>query len=198
MQKRKHFPGRHVWLWPLLILSAAGFLWISSCTSGTTKATITGPSCVTLTSKQINDMWVTPGYTKPGNTNQVTWLKIYTGYSGPGTNFSANVNGMKSDNSQAPDSKIDMAAGTGCTVTLPADLAIGSNTIDLAALDILEKDGTLKKTLDYVKFTPQPFPANKTFLNYTVEVVYTTGAVAKGETLPCPPCIYCRPPCDTI
>lgn len=198
MQKRKHPYSHYLWLLPVFIITIMYLFVTSSCSDSRSKSMTTGPTCVTLTAKQINDMWVTPGYTRSGSANQVTWLKLYTSYGGPGSNFAVNINGMKTDLSQAPDSKIDMAAGTGCDVTLPADIAIGSNSIDVSALDIFEADGSLKKNINYVKFTPQAFAENKSFMNYTVEVIYSTGSQAKGITLPCPPCVYCRPPCDTI
>jgi hypothetical protein len=197
MQKRKVFSPFFLRLLPLLAIGAAFLFVLNSCINDDPKVTSTGPTCVTLTAKQINDIWVTPGYTKPGSTNQITWLQIYTSYAGSGTNFEANVHGMKADNTETPDSKIDMAAGTSCTVSLP-NLAYSSNIIDVSKLDIFEADGTVKKGLSYVKFTPRVFSSDKTFLSYNAEVVYSSGAQAKGETLPCPPCIYCRPPCDTI
>jgi hypothetical protein len=180
MQPKQFFAFQRVGLPPLLVL-------VISC-----------PTCVTLTKDQIQKGWVDPGYTKPGATDKITWLKLYTSYGGPGTNFSANVHGMESDNTEPAGSKLDLNTGTGCTVSFPADMAIGSNSIDISTLDIFNADGSVKKELEYVKFTPQAFPSDKMFLNYTVEVVYTTGTQQKGGSLPCPPCIYCRPPCDSL
>jgi hypothetical protein len=198
MQPKQFFAFQRVGLPPLIVLVISCLGILASCVDPKTKATITGPTCVTLTKDQIQKGWIDPGYTKPGATDKITWLKLYTSYGGPETNFSANVHGMETDNTEPAGSKLDLNTGTDCNVKLPDDLAIGSNSIDISTLDIFNADGTVKKELEYVKFTPQLFPSNRTFMNYAVEVVYTTGAQQKGGTLPCPPCIYCRPPCDSL
>jgi hypothetical protein len=154
-----------------------------------------GPSCVTVSNTKIKNAWVTSGYTTPGNRDYIVWLKFLTSYGGPGTDFVVRVRGLRADYSEVSGSDILLSPGTDCLVTLPNDIAIGYNSIKLEDLGILQNDGSLKTDFNYLKLTPQRFPENPYFMNYSLDAVFGGSTSAGKSTLPCPPCVYCRPPC---
>jgi hypothetical protein len=182
----------------LLILAGISFILLYSCSDNKKKepAAALGPSCVTLTSSQINDAWVTPGYTTPGNRNLIKWVRVYTTWNGmAGSDFRVTVTGIRADFTEIAGSSIPLTSGAACAVSLPANISVGKNSFLLTSLDILEANGTLKSDFNFVKLAPQAWPDNTNYMNYSVDVVSGGGTVAKGGSLPCPPCIYCQPPC---
>lgn len=168
------------------------------------KADFTGrPTCMKLTKAQLQD-WVRDEYTKPGNPDYIETLILYTGFPGPGSDFQLNVRGLKKDDTEVPGSRLDLdSTNDNCTPKLPAYYSIGSNSIARSELGIFDATGKLEKNFSYLQLRPNVFTdtATKTnFLIYDITVVNSDGStrpLAKG-TLPCPPCVYCRPPCDTI
>ncbi len=166
---------------------------------GKESAPIAGPpSCMKMTSKDIQANWVDKGFTKPGSADLIYYVQVYTGYMGPGSDFKVTVQGLRKDYTAVAGSEFELSADSACLVAFPADVAIGSNSTELSVLNILEADGKLKTAFKKVTLTPQKDPKNTQFLNYTIDVYSTGGPGAPGlVTLPCPPCYYCRPPCDT-
>jgi len=182
-------------IWILLspVIVIAFLLSISSCTNKDEKADF-GTSCVTLSSQEIQDYWVDKGYTTPGATDLIEALEFTTIYDRFTGSLNVYVRGIKSDDNPVSGSDIDLYTSTSCT--MPPDIAIGTNFLDISQLDILNKEGKLRN-FNYIRFTPQAFPENRSFMNFSVAVVSGTGTEEKGGTLPCPPCEYCRPPCPT-
>lgn len=164
------------------------------------KATTLGPpSCMTLTHSAIQTNWVDKGFTDPQSANYIYYLQFYTSYMGPGTDFKVTVRGLKKDNTEISGSEIELSPGASCLVAFPGDVAIGTNSTELGKLNILEADGKLKAQFDLIKLTPQKDPGHTEFMNFTVEVKSKDGSTQESAvTLPCPPCYYCRPPCDSI
>ncbi len=172
-----------------------------SCVGKTDKQpahTLGPPSCMKISSKDIQTYWVDKGFTAPGSADLIFYVQVYTGYMGPGSDFKVSVQGLRKDYTPVAGSAFELSADLACLVAFPADVAIGSNSTELMGLNILEADGKLKPAFEKVTLTPQKDPKNPEFLNFSMAVYSTGGASApSGETLPCPPCYYCRPPCDT-
>lgn len=168
---------------------------------GKAKADFTGkPTCMKLTKAQLQD-WVRDDYTKPGNTDYIETMIFYTGDAGPGSDFTLNVRGLKTDEKEVPGSRLDLdSTNDNCTVNLPYPYSIGSNSIKRSDLGIFDATGKLEKNFAYLQLKPNVYtdPATKTqYLIYDVTVVNEDGStrpLAKG-TLPCPPCPYCVPKC---
>lgn len=165
------------------------------------KADFTGrPTCMKLTKAQLQD-WVSNDYTKPGDTDYIETMIFYTGFAGPGSEFQLNVRGLKTDDQEVPDSRLDLdSTNDNCTPNLPDYISIGSNSLKRSDLGIFDASGKIAKNFSYLQLKPNVFtdPSTKTqYLVYDVTVVNSDGStrpLAKG-TLPCPPCPYCVPKC---
>lgn len=183
---KKSYWGSVVFLLPLTLL-----LIFSSCKGKKESFAGMDVSCAVLLQQKMKDAWETPGYFK-----SIDYFTFYSSYNRGTGNFSVGVQAFKKDYSKI-GGYIDLTTGTGCNVNLPNGVAIGENNISLTNLNILKADGTLQD-FDYMKLIPKVCPENDAFMCFDVDLV--TGGVG-GEmrvTLPCPPCIYCKPPCVTM
>ena len=185
---------KSIWGSLSLLLALVSLLSISSCNGGKEKEEDFGPSCVTMQKSKIQNVWVEQNFTQPGGADLIVWLKFGTSYGGAGTNFMVNVQGLRADYSEIAGSTFNLSTGATCLATLPPNIAIGSNSILLSDLDILESNGTLKSDFNYVKLTPQAYPRDTDFMNFTVDVIAGGITLERPETRPCPPCQYCKPP----
>lgn len=193
------FGYRGMWIAVVVFASLAI---LSSCKDQKkAKADFTGkPTCMKLTKAQLQD-WVRDEYTKPGDTDYIETMIFYTGYAGPGSDFHLNVRGLKTDNKEVPESRLDLdSTNDNCIASLPDYISISSNSLNRSDLGIFDATGKLDKNFAYLQLKPNVFtdPASKSqYLIYDVTVVNSDGStrpLAKG-TLPCPPCPYCRPYC---
>jgi hypothetical protein len=186
-------PGRLPGL--MLGITLISFIFLSC----NTKKTSTGDvetSCVTLSSDQIQEAWVDPGYTNPGSDNLVSYVDFQATLDQASGKLSVNAQGYKADNT-AIGSLITLSIGSNCPTDLPP-VQVGKNTIDMSKLNILEADGKLRN-FNYVKLTPKVYEeAGNKYLSFSIEVVDDGVSSERPSSLPCPPCIYCRPPCDTL
>lgn len=192
--------GQRSWRSVSILTIIAFSIYLGSCVGKSDKQakTLGPPSCVTLTNSDIQTNWVDKGFTDPLSANYIYYLQFYTSYMGPGTDFKVIVRGLKKDYTEIAGSEIELSPGTACLVAFPGDVAIGTNSTELGTLNILETDGKLKPQFGNIILTPQKDPKNPEFLNFTVEVKSKDGSTEQSAvTLPCPPCYYCRPPCDT-
>lgn len=167
-----------------------------------TKVDFTGkPTCMKLTKAQLQD-WVTNNFTKPGDVNYIKTLVIYTSYPGSGSVFAANARGLRTDEREVKNSRIDLdPIKNNCSPNLPEHFNVGiMNTLDKDQLAIFDASGNFVNGFDYLQFTPKIYVDAETKIStlfYDVVVVNTDGTtrpVGKG-TLPCPPCPYCVPKC---
>ncbi len=192
--------GQRFWRSASILTIITLSIYIGSCVGKSDKQakTFGPPSCVTLTHTDIQTNWVDKGFTDPLSANYIYYLQFYTSYLGPGTDFKVVVRGLKNDYTEITGSEIELSPGATCLVAFPGDVAIGTNSTELGTLNILEADGKLKSQFDFIKLTPQKDPKHTEFMNFTVEVKSKDGSTEQSKvTLPCPPCYYCRPPCDT-
>ncbi len=193
--------GRRLGYSASVILLGILFVSLYSCVGKSDKQSSTAfgpPSCMKLTAKEIQANWVDKGFTDPVSVNLIYYIQIYTAYQGPGSDFKVNVQGLRKDYTPVQGSEFDLGPDAACLVSFPTDVAIGSNSMTLSSLNILEADGKLKPTFEKLQLTPQKDPKNPDFLNFTIMAYSSEGTTAPGgETLPCPPCYNCRPPCDS-
>ena len=190
MQRSKFSFKKSIELSLSVVIAVALLLNISSCKG---KKADFGPSCIILENTTINNAWVTPGYTSPGSSNIIDYLKFITAYNPITGDFKVSVQAFKGDNSKI-GGLVKLNTGVGCPVTLPP-VSVGENIIDLSTLDILETNGTLKN-FDYIKLTPKVYVyEHENYLTFAIEVVTGGVGAERPSPLPCPPCDYCKPPC---
>jgi hypothetical protein len=185
-------------LWHLPITFAVlSLVIISSCKSKKEYSLLDKDKCkIGLSSSDINQVWVIPGYTNPKDPNFIDSLDVITVYDPISNNYTVYVQGLKKDAVVVSESRIKLFEGTSCM--LPKDISIAPhNYYKLWDLGIFEADGKLKKFKD-VTFKPRRYSKDQEILSYEMGVEGQTGvtALAKDETLPCPPCPNCKPPCE--
>ncbi|HMU46160.1 MAG TPA: hypothetical protein PKC72_07330 [Chitinophagaceae bacterium] len=153
--------------------------------------TIAG-SCAVLTSTDIQDSWVNPGYTKPGDSNRIDTIDILASYNPVSTEFTIYVQGVKQGSGKVSGSNIKIFQGTSCKPPALTSIPL-HNYFSIANLDILEKDGKLKK-FNYIVFTPKEYQKDNDIMAFDLSVVNNDGtSQLKGQSLPCPPCYNCKP-----
>jgi hypothetical protein len=188
-----NFPGRILRVILGITLISGIFF---SCKGKETKTGDVETACVTLTSTQVKEAWVDPGYTNPASDNLVSYIDFQATLDEATGKLTVNAQGFKADNT-AVGSLINLNTGTNCPTNLPA-VEVGKNLVDMSKLNILEPDGKLK-TFSYIQLTPTVYEdGGKKYLSFSIEVVEEGGTTQRPPSLPCPPCIYCRPPCDTL
>lgn len=180
---------------PLLFLVVLSYLLIyaPSCKSEDKKTpqTVAG-ACAVLTSTDIQDSWVNPGYTRPGSANEIDTIDILASYDPVTTEFTIYVQGVKQGGDVVSGSDIKIFEGTSCKPPALTSIPL-HNYFSIANLDILKNDGNLKN-FNYIVFTPKEYQKEKNIMAFDLSVVSSDGtSQLKGESLPCPPCYNCKP-----
>lgn len=169
-------------------------IYFSSCKNEDKKSPETfAGSCAVLTSTNLQDSWVNPGYTKPGDPSEVDTIDILASYDDISTEFKIYVLGLKKGGGgPLKGSEIKIFEGTSCQPPAIASFP-RHNYFKIANLGILDNDGKLKK-FKYVAFTPTLYPKDTNIMAFDLSVFYNDGtSESKGVSLPCPPCYNCKP-----
>jgi len=195
MQINQLFTKKSSWLLPLVI-AVCSMLIISSCGKQEEKAP--DGTCITLSRAKINNAWG-----KPGHLKDISYLTFITSYNPVNHKFEVSVQAYKADYSAIGD-LVKLAVGKSCPTNLPPIL-IGVNNQDFLALNIVDTTTTPWKLKDftYIDFTPVVDKLSCGTYNLNL-LKYKTSVEGGGEgipkidiiTLPCPPCINCRPVCE--
>jgi hypothetical protein len=209
MQKSQFSFKKNAWLF--LIIAAAFFVVTdSSCKSGK-KSKV--PTCVKMTKAQLQK-WVKNGYTERGNKNYAYLIRLKTTYAFPGTGFSVFVMGQRRDGSLIDESLTELTPVDSCDkvhIKLSDFIFTGTNQSVWSDINVLNSNGTLIDSLEYLKLTPFDYKDSATKLNfmaYDFNVIKTGGVIMvktatsptiQSVSLPCPPCPNCKacpPPMD--
>src|SRR5690348_15164820 len=121
-------------LFSLLVLFTLGAFYLSSCKDKKKEDVET--SCLTLSSTQIQDAWVTPGYTNPGSDNVINYINLQATLDTSSGVIAVTAQGYKMDNT-AIGNPVNLKVGTNCPTDLPSVL-VGKNLVDMSKLNILE------------------------------------------------------------
>jgi hypothetical protein len=178
----------------LLIVSASCLFIISSCKNKKTETKKEMLACdITLAAADLQAQWVTPDYTKPGDPNEIDTVDIVVSYDPVSKQMQVTLKGMRKGNTEVKGSDIKLFDGTSCSK--PAYTSIPEhNYFKLADLGVLDGQGKLTN-FNYIRFVPQKYSRDGSVMNFALSVF--TGGVSdpKDESLPCPPCLNCNPPC---
>ncbi|MBL7730527.1 MAG: hypothetical protein JNM88_05065 [Chitinophagaceae bacterium] len=153
-------------------------------------------NCVKLTKDQVQK-WVSAGWTNPADSNRIKDIVLQFYFDGNmGEDAKLKLVGYpgQSADQVIVAGKTVLDADTSCQATvISGETIFSDNMISLKALDILDEQGQLKD-FDYIRFTPERYPADRTYINYKVEVVIkgVPKAVEGDGTWPCPP--HCPDP----
>ena len=188
------------WLLPLLAMIIAIAI-IPSCKNDDKKKdpSIAAPeadvTCFTLTKKQIQDEWVTPGYTSNSDPKKnINYIQFFTSVVPRTNNFDINIQAYDTSGN-ALGNLIKLGTGQGCPVNLPTVL-IGRNFIDFNKLNILKNPTTIADYFQRIVFTPAIYQRDGfDLLQFKATAFYENTTMGLDGALPCPPCINCRPPC---
>jgi len=181
MQTNQFSSKKSIWL-VLLVVSAFSFLAISSCKEEKPPK----GSCISLSKSKIEKAW--GDYIRQGKIDYLSFITFYNPI-----NHEINVSVQAFDSSYKPIGPfVKLLSESDCADSLPK-LRVGENIATLADLEILI-DSVHLKDFAYLALTPYSKEGN---LAYKTRVVDKNEKVlsATGGTLPCPPCINCRPPC---
>jgi hypothetical protein len=152
-------------------------------------------TCFTLTKKQIQDEWITPGYTSNSDPKKnINYIQFFTSVVPRTNNFDINIQAY--DTTGAPlGNLIKLGTGQGCPINLPTVL-IGRNFLDFKRLNILKDPTTIADYFQRIVFTPAIFQKDGfDLLQFKTTAFYENTTMGLEGALPCPPCINCRPPC---
>lgn len=156
-------------------------------------------NCITLTKAQLQ-VWVDSGWTKPENPGRIKTLLLQF-YSADAGSMNTNMQLTAYPGTSATDVKISgntlLATDSTCKpVKFSGRVILANNLAELDSLKVFNADGTLKD-FDFVRFTPQTFGQNSSYITFNAAVIKSGVAESdiNGPTRPCPP--YCCPPkCD--
>lgn len=174
---------KSIWL---LLLPVFSFLIITSC-----KEKAPDGTCISLSKSKIKKAWVTPGHM-----NSISYFKLITFYNPINNDIKVSAQAYTSAYQPIGD-LVKLTTGKKCD-TLPA-LLVGVNFIYKDSMNIIDSSGNLKD-FEYIQFTPGVYyyQCDSTrkirILNFGTKVMKDATTVNALSTLPCPPCINCKPP----
>jgi hypothetical protein len=147
------------------------------------------PPPVRLTYGQINRAW------RSVQINDISYLTFYPIYDRLEGKYNVKFHAFKSNNDKIGKGK-ELKKDNNAPVTIPTTVIISDNIIDLAALQIVDAAGKLKK-FKHLLLTYKTYVDTKTtstYLQYEVQVINEDGSGGvSDDALPCPPCQNCRP-----
>ncbi len=194
---------RKVWILLPVAIVFLSLLGVSSCNENKKKtdaqATLAdgvNPTCMTLIRTRINN-WI-PQYTKPNNpeVNKISVIKFYPTYNPVTGSYDITARAYNMNNASL-GSSLSLSAGVACGVNLPQLLLGQSYDVSLNDLQIINNaDGNLVTDFDKIILTPDVYYDNGlNFLKFKIGVKIGDVIQARPDVLPCPPCVYCKPPC---
>lgn len=199
MQTKQFALKKGTWQYLPIIIAVLSLVIISSCKGGKKSK---NPTCVKLTKEQVQN-WVKKGYTDTANIDYMPVLRFTTAYAGPGAEFRVFVIGQRKDYSLITESLTELKPVDTCdkkNIKLTDYIYSGTIPVDLRDLNILNPNGKVKDSLQYVSLFPYDWADPKTkinFLAYDFTVMMNGGVIIrpltaeKGVGLPCPPCPNC-------
>ncbi|HUR66920.1 MAG TPA: hypothetical protein VMZ03_11290 [Chitinophagaceae bacterium] len=208
MRVNQFLSKRSILLLVPAMLSVVYFLGITSCNSKKEKGTEEGTelkvssdaSCLILTASQLNTWF--PKYTRPTNPekDKIVVLKFYASIV-PGTDaLQVVVRGFNYLDAPVASS-LTLGTGVYCAVVLPPYLIGQSFDVTLSDLNIIDQaTGKLVDGFNQMILRPAVFKdggVGADLLKFDAEIYVANAPVQEAYILPCPPCQFCRPKCDT-
>jgi hypothetical protein len=200
MQAINSFSRKAHWLF-ITAVAFSFMLGISSCKTTTDEdndendpdiemaESLIAPPPVRLTYGQINRAW------KSAQINDISYLTFYPTYNRLKGEYNVFFQAFKSNNNKIGKGK-KLRKDDNDPVTIPSTVILSDNIIDLAALQIVDATGKLKK-FKHLLLTYKVYSDTKTtsdYLQYEVQVINEDGSGGiSDDALPCPPCQNCRP-----
>jgi len=169
------------------VVAAFSFLSISSCKEKPPKG-----SCISLSKSKIEKAW--GDYIRRG---EIDYLSFITFYNPLNHEINVSVQAFKKIDKtsyQQIGPFVKLLSESGCADLLPK-VKVGENIATLDDLEMLKEPGVLK---DFAYLALKPYSDSGGHLTYTSRLVDKKDKVllaSFGGTLPCPPCVNCRPPC---
>ena len=179
----------------LLVIAASFLILFSSCNNNKSdKTLLAGSGCLTLTNTQLGDWF--PAYSNPSDpvANQISVLKFYPVISSGDTGYSVTVKAFNSANTQLGN-ELTLNSGI-CELPVPLPGLGQRYEVWLSDLNILKQDGSLMDNLTELIFTPST-NTGANLIQFSVSAKIDGVSMARGDVLPCPPCVNCRPPCPS-
>jgi hypothetical protein len=146
--------------------------------------------CISLSRSKIDKAW--SGYIKNGEIDYLTFITFYNSIT---HEMTVSVQAFKKNHNPIGPF-VKLYTEEGCADLLPK-VAVGENTASLSELNILSENGKEFKDFGYLVLTPYSYSG---YLAFKTKVVDKNTSLLglMSETLPCPPCINCRPPCPAL
>jgi hypothetical protein len=178
---------KSIWLL-LLVVAAFLFLSISSCNENNEKPP--KGSCISLSKSKIEKAW--GDYIKQG---KIDYLSFITFYNPLNHEINVSVQAFKKIDEkhyQPIGPFVKLLSESGCADLLPK-VRVGENIATPIDLEILI-DSVHLKDFAYLALTPYSKEGNLAYNTKVIDKNYKVLS-ATGGTLPCPPCVNCRPAC---
>jgi hypothetical protein len=185
MQQNQRQSKRAFWI-ILILLSVFSVFSISSCEKKPPKGL-----CISLSKSKIDKAW--SSYIKNGEIDYLTFITFYNSIT---HEMIVSVQAFKKNHNPIGPS-VKLYTEEGCADLLPK-VAVGENTASLKELDILSENGKEFKDFGYLVLTPYSYEGYLAFKTRVVDKNNKALSITLESTLPCPPCINCRPPCPTL
>jgi hypothetical protein len=164
---------------------------ISSCNDNK-KEDVAAGVCLTLTKAQL-DSWF-PTYSEPTSlpANQIMYVKFYPVWNANTNSYDVTARGLnQSGNQLGSDLMLNSKADCG------TQLQIRSYEYSMVELNLLNSSGDLLNGFEELILNPTTWVTDPAVLQLNVSVKINGATLSRGEILPCPPCVNCRPPCDS-
>jgi len=152
-------------------------------------------SCIILTNSKLSKNWI-PRYTKPTNPDdeKIKVIKLFSVENGKG-GYDVTARAYNAKDNQI-GKEIKLTEGIACEFDLPPLVKGKSNDLDLNDLKIINEDGSLIENFEKIILTPMVYKYGEfQFLQYQVQIEIGDRINEGRSSLPCPPCINCKPPC---
>jgi hypothetical protein len=156
-----------------------------------------GAECMVLSKSMVESKW-TRNYTNPQNPtdNRLSVIKFFPSVYPGGINVG--VQGYNNTD-QTLGSFFSLKAGYACSTNLPP-VSIGTSyDIDLTTLNFIDMStGAVVPGFNKIVLYPDTeMIEGSNYLVFNASVYIGDADPATHRILPCPPCIFCKPRCDT-